>query len=73
VATYEKHYGRMPASPIGTVEELRELLMTSVRLGSVPAAKILLEELRRNGGDRSAAPSVIDELAKRRERPSHRD
>jgi predicted nucleic acid-binding Zn ribbon protein len=68
VATYEEHYGRMPASPIGTVEELRQLLMTSVRLGSVTAAKILLDDLRRDGGGPPQAPDFIDELTRRRNR-----
>jgi hypothetical protein len=48
-------------------EELTELLWTAARHGSVSATKLLLEELRRDGGDnRSGVPSIFDELEARR-------
>jgi len=47
------------------VEVLR-LLSVAARLGSITACKILLDELRRDGGGTVPAPSIIDELATRR-------
>jgi hypothetical protein len=46
--------------------QILALLTASARLGSVLASKTLLDELRRGGEDGSDAPSVIDELTKKR-------
>lgn len=54
----------------GDRAEVLALLMVAAKLGSVPAMKTLLDELRRDGVDQPAALSIIDELAKRRERPN---
>jgi predicted nucleic acid-binding Zn ribbon protein len=51
----------------GDRAEVLALLMVAAKLGSVTAAKILLDELRRDEVIRGdVVPSVIDELASRR-------
>jgi hypothetical protein len=67
VAAYEAAYSPM-VTGIGTMSEVRQLLMTAARLGSVEAARVLLAEFRREGAEDSGNASIIDELAKRRNR-----
>jgi predicted nucleic acid-binding Zn ribbon protein len=51
---------------IATRQDVLALLTAAARDGSVMAAKVLLEELRRDDVDQDPASSVIDELARRR-------
>jgi hypothetical protein len=47
-------------------EEILDLLGAQARAGHVPAMRLLLEEMRRDGESEEKPGSVIDELAKRR-------
>ena len=46
--------------------ELIELLWKAARKGNVPAMRILLTEIRRDGSKSDETPSVLDELAAKR-------
>jgi hypothetical protein len=52
----------------GDRAEVLGLLTVAAKLGSVAAMKLLLEELRRGGDEPTGKPSVIDELAAKRDR-----
>jgi hypothetical protein len=47
-------------------DEILRLLSAAARRGNVPAMRLLLEELRRDG-EEHATPSIIDELASKRQ------
>lgn len=51
---------------VASKEEVLRLLSGAARVGSVLAAKTLLEELRRDGGEIVESSSVIDEISRRR-------
>jgi hypothetical protein len=60
---------KFEAAMLGDVasrEDVLILLSAAARTGSVLAAKTLLEELRRDGGDVPVIPSVVDEIASKR-------
>jgi hypothetical protein len=50
----------------GDLEELTELLWKAARKGNVPAMRILMTELRRDGDNTGQTESVIDQLAVKR-------
>ena len=64
----EKSKGRPKTA---TRSELLELLTAAARAGNVSAARALLEETRRDahGLQKHQSPSIIDELAGRRNKP----
>jgi hypothetical protein len=55
-----------PVVEIASRAEILGLLSDAARQGHVGAMRLLLEELRRDGEDQVSAPSVIDELARKR-------
>jgi hypothetical protein len=64
VAAFQQAIGGTP-----TREELVQMLWAAARKGSVSAMRALLEELRREPADQPEESGIIDELAKKRERP----
>jgi hypothetical protein len=49
-------------SDVADRAEILLLLSAAARRGSVSACRVLLEELRRDGGEPAVAPSVIDSI-----------
>jgi hypothetical protein len=53
---------------VATRHEVLVLLSQAARRGHVPAMRLLLEEVRRDGNQDDQASDFIDELATKRER-----